>query len=76
VVNLSVLVLRREEVDHDHFRTPLVFPVLGALACAVVMTQPSGEIYARAGVLLGVGLLLWLATRLLTGGGRAEPEGG
>lgn len=76
VVNLSVLVLRRDEVDHDHFRTPLVFPVLGALACAVVMTQPSGDIYARAGILLGIGLLLWVVTRLFTGAGRSEPDSG
>jgi amino acid transporter len=70
VVNMSVLVLRRDEVEHDHFRTPLVFPVLGALACAIVMTQPSPEIYARAGLLLGLGLLLWLANRLLGERGR------
>jgi amino acid transporter len=70
VVNMCVLVLRRDEVEHDHFRTPLVFPVLGALACAIVMTQPSPEIYARAGLLLGLGLLLWLANRLLGERGR------
>jgi hypothetical protein len=40
------------------------------------MTQPSGEIYLRAGILLGLGVLLWLATRVFARSGRAEPEGG
>jgi amino acid transporter len=74
VVNLSVLVLRRDRVERDHFRTPLAFPVLGALACAVVLTQPSLEIYARAGALLLLGFLLWAATRLF-GGGRFTRDG-
>ena len=29
VVNISVLVLRRDRVEEDHFRVPSVFPVLG-----------------------------------------------
>lgn len=28
-VNVSVLVLRRDEVGHDHFRTPSWIPVVG-----------------------------------------------
>ena len=31
MVNISVLVLRRDEVGHEHFRTPTVFPILGAV---------------------------------------------
>jgi basic amino acid/polyamine antiporter, APA family len=62
VVNVSVLVLRRDPVDHDHFRVPTALPVLGAIACAVVMTQPTGETYARAGLLLLLGLALYLVT--------------
>ena len=65
VVNVSVLVLRRDRVGHSHFRAPTVMPVLGVLSCAVVMTQPSGQVYARAGLLLALGLLLYLATRLV-----------
>src|SRR3954466_4251323 len=33
VVNVAVLVLRRNHVDDDHFRTPTVLPVVGAIAC-------------------------------------------
>ena len=31
IVNIAVLVLRREDVEHEHFRAPSVFPVLGAI---------------------------------------------
>ena len=31
IVNVAVLVLRRERVEHDHFQAPSVFPVLGAI---------------------------------------------
>jgi APA family basic amino acid/polyamine antiporter len=66
VVNVSVLVLRRDPVDHDHFRVPTAIPILGAIACAVVMTQPTGETYARAGLLLALGAVLALVTWLIT----------
>ncbi len=66
VVNISVLVLRRDPVDHDHFRVPTAVPILGAIACAVVMTQPTGEIYGRAGLLILLGLILYVPSWLLT----------
>jgi amino acid transporter len=34
VVNIALLVLRRQPVDHDHFRAPTILPVIGALTCA------------------------------------------
>ena len=34
VVNVAVLVLRRDPVDHQHFRTPTILPILGAVFCA------------------------------------------
>lgn len=65
-VNVAVLVLRRTPVEHDHFRAPTVMPVLGIVVCVGLMTQKSAETFARAGVLLGVGVLLWLVNRRLT----------
>ncbi|WP_299959371.1 APC family permease [uncultured Modestobacter sp.] len=68
VVNVAVLVLRRDPVDDDHFRTPTVLPVVGALACAFLATPWAGrptEQYRIAGVLLGVGVLLWGVTVLV-----------
>jgi basic amino acid/polyamine antiporter, APA family len=58
VVNISVLVLRRDPVEHDHFRVPSFIPILGAVACAIVLTQPTGEIYGRVGLLALLGLVL------------------
>jgi APA family basic amino acid/polyamine antiporter len=68
VVNVAVLVLRRDHVDADHFRTPTVLPVVGALACAFLATPWAGrpsEQYRIAGVLLVVGVLLWGVTVLV-----------
>jgi amino acid transporter len=78
VVNVAVLVLRRTPVEEDHFRTPTVLPVVGALACAYLATPWAGrpaEQYRVAGVLLAIGVLLWGVTVLLSrraGGGPAH----
>ncbi len=34
VVNIAVLMLRKDTVSHAHFRTPTIVPVLGAITCA------------------------------------------
>jgi APA family basic amino acid/polyamine antiporter len=69
LVNVSVLVLRRDPVEHKHFRTPTVLPVLGVLVCAyLVLPWSSGrpvEQYEIAGVLLGLGVVLWAVGRLV-----------
>lgn len=76
IVNISVLVLRRDVVDHDHFRTPTALPILGAIAAAVVMTQPTGEVYARAGILLAIGVVLSIPSVLAARReGRTPPTG-
>ncbi|MGY1601983.1 APC family permease [Geodermatophilus sp. SYSU D00815] len=67
VVNVAVLVLRRDHVDADHFRTPTVLPVVGALACGFLATPWAGrpaEQYRIAGILLGIGVVLWVVTVL------------
>jgi basic amino acid/polyamine antiporter, APA family len=68
VVNVAVLVLRRDPVEEDHFRTPTVLPVVGALACGFLATPLSGrpaEQYKIAGILLGIGVVLWVVTVLV-----------
>jgi APA family basic amino acid/polyamine antiporter len=62
-VHVSVLVLRRTPVEHEHFRAWTAFPVLGALSCAALIVQKLVEdaiVFAYAGGLLAVGLVLWL----------------
>jgi amino acid transporter len=70
VVNVAVLVLRRETVDHEHFRAPTFVPVIGAVTCVVLATPVVGRdssVYAIAGVLIGIGALLWFVNRALVG---------
>ncbi|WP_029430697.1 APC family permease [Blastococcus sp. URHD0036] len=82
VVNVAVLVLRKDPVDADHFRTPTILPVVGALACGFLATPFSGrpaEQYRIAGVLLVIGIALWgvtVAVNKRTGAGpaRIDPE--
>jgi len=68
VVNVAVLVLRRDPVDHDHFHAPTAVPVIGALACAYLVTPLSGRDtsnYEVAGLLLALGVVLWALTWLV-----------
>ncbi|WNZ11009.1 APC family permease [Streptomyces sp. 11x1] len=68
VVNIAVLVLRRDRVDHAHFRTPTALPVLGALT-ALILASPladrPADVYIRAGVLLAIGIALWAVNKLV-----------
>ena len=73
VVNVAVLVLRRDPADHAHFRTPTAIPVVAALLCAFLASPFSGRPvteYLYAGILLLAGVVLWFVNRL---GGRAAP---
>ncbi len=76
LVNIACLVLRRQTVEHKHFRAPTWSPWLGALLCAYLATPLSGRDpadYLLAGVLLAVGVLLWLVNRLFMGKGESDP---
>ncbi|MEV6275911.1 APC family permease [Nocardia sp. NPDC051832] len=68
VVNVAVLVLRRDPVPHDHFRTPTVLPIVGALTCGFLVTpytDRNPDQYAIAGVLLAIGVGLWVINYLV-----------
>jgi len=58
-VNVAVLVLRRDSVPHDYFRSPTAMPVIGAGISVALMTTKEAEVFGRAGGLLVVGLALW-----------------
>ncbi|MGW2329860.1 APC family permease [Streptomyces sp. NPDC001700] len=68
IVNVAVLVLRRDHVEHRHFRTPTPLPVLGAIT-ALVLASPLADrpahVYIRAGVLLAIGVGLWVLNKLV-----------
>lgn len=68
VVNIAVLVLRRDPVGHKHFRTPTFMALLGALSCAFLVGPWTGRDpvqYKIAGVLLAIGIALWVVTWLV-----------
>jgi basic amino acid/polyamine antiporter, APA family len=59
LVNVSVLVLRRDAVDHDHYRAPTVLPLVGAVVSIAVMFTKEGDVFLRAGLLLLLGVVFW-----------------
>ncbi|MER6913304.1 APC family permease [Streptomyces sp. NPDC000594] len=65
-VHLAVLVLRRDTVAAPHFRAGRVLPVVGMVACLYLVLPWSsgrpGEQYRIAGVLLLIGVVLWVVT--------------
>ncbi len=80
VVNIAVLVLRKDRVEHSHFRAPTLLPVVGAICCAFLTGPWTGRDpvqYKIAGVLLGIGIVLWVLTVLanwLAGQGRPRDD--
>jgi APA family basic amino acid/polyamine antiporter len=70
LVNISVLLLRRDRVDHEHFRAPTWMPVLGAVVCLILALPITGRdtaVYMRVGILIAIGVVLWLINRLYVG---------
>lgn len=81
VVNVAVLVLRRRPVEDDEaerpegdstrsFRAPTWAPVLGTVVSLVLASPLTGRdpgVYARAGVLLAIGVVLYLVNRVARG---------
>lgn len=62
--NVSVLVLRRDRVDNDHFRVWTIVPVLGVASCVLLLSQQRAEVWLFGGVLLVVGGALYAVARL------------
>lgn len=68
MVNVSVLVLRNDPVDHEHFRAPSIFPILGIVVSAALLIYTAINdisVFGLAALLLGVGLVLWVANVLV-----------
>jgi APA family basic amino acid/polyamine antiporter len=70
IVNVTVLVLRRDEVEGPHFHAPSIFPVLGAIVSVVLIYDKladDAEVGVRAALLLALGAVLWLVNRVVSG---------
>lgn len=63
-VNAAVLALRRDAVEHRHFRVPRVLPVLGIGSCVVLATQIEPETWIFGLPMLAVGLALAIVAHL------------
>ncbi|HEV2781693.1 MAG TPA: APC family permease [Actinophytocola sp.] len=64
VVNVAVLVLRRETVSHKHFVAPTWAPILAAVLCGylaipVLSGRPASDYYIAL-ALIAVGIVLWI----------------
>ncbi len=64
VVNIALLVLRRDKAPEDAFRAPTIIPILGAITCAFLIgpwarSRADWVQYEIAGLLLALGVVLW-----------------
>ncbi|MGN6325601.1 APC family permease [Pseudolysinimonas sp.] len=64
-VNVAVLVLRRDRVEHRHFRVWRAIPVLGIASCVGLLTQQKPLVWLFAAIVLVVGVALFLIARLV-----------
>jgi amino acid transporter len=65
IVNICVLVLRKDVKDRPHFVTPTFLPIVGALLCGFFVTPWTGRDpiqYQIAAWLLVGGVILWVIT--------------
>jgi basic amino acid/polyamine antiporter, APA family len=63
VVNVSVLLLRRDPVDHEHFTTPNVFPILGIVVSSALLIYTAISdimVFGLAALLIGLGVVLYV----------------
>jgi amino acid transporter len=68
VVNVAVLVLRKDDVGKKHFRAPTALPIIGMITCLYLVTPLSGRAsaqYVVAGWLLVIGVVLFFVTVLI-----------
>jgi amino acid transporter len=68
VVNVAVLVLRRDVKTDAHFTTPTVLPVIGFLASLYLVTPLSGRPatqYILALILVAIGIVLFFVTMMI-----------
>jgi amino acid transporter len=61
--NVAVLVLRKDKVEHKHFRVWTFVPILGVASCLLLLTQQEPLVWAFGGGFLVLGVILYLIAR-------------
>ncbi|MGV0111499.1 APC family permease [Arthrobacter sp. CP30] len=61
--NVSVLVLKKDTVDHPHFSVPRIMPMLAIIASVVLLAQQTGVVWLGALAYVVVGSVLFLLAR-------------
>jgi basic amino acid/polyamine antiporter, APA family len=61
--NVAVLVLRRDHVEHRHFRVWSAVPVLGVASCVLLLSQQSAKVWLFAALFLVAGVALYAISR-------------
>ncbi|MCP2032364.1 amino acid transporter [Okibacterium sp. HSC-33S16] len=56
--NVAVLVLRKDKVEHKHFKVWTFVPVLGVLSCILLLTQQDGQVWLFGMLMLAAGVVL------------------
>jgi amino acid transporter len=69
--NVAVLVLRRDRVEHAHFRVWTFVPVLGVASCILLLTQQEPIVWAFGGGFLVLGAILYVIARATTRSGNS-----
>lgn len=74
VVNVCVLILRRDRIEGECFRAPTVMPVIGFIVSLALLTTKDADSFVRASVLLAIGAVLYLITWFTHGRNRPDLE--
>lgn len=60
MVHLSLIQIKsRLNIPHDGIQFPILFPILGALSCLVILSQFPAAAYLRSLLVVGIGVFLW-----------------
>ncbi len=59
LVNAAALMLRNDRVEHEHFRAPIVLPIVGIVVSLALLTQTDGSTFLLVGILLLGGVVLY-----------------
>ncbi|MDJ1114130.1 APC family permease [Microbacterium dauci] len=61
--NVSVLVLKKDKVEHKHFSVPRIVPILAIIASIVLLTQQTGIVWLGTAGYIVVGVVLFFIAR-------------